>query len=184
MGRSDFWSRRILFVQFVIFCSLQGSIFSSSLWAFGEPLLWYSALYGRPSIIDRLKTKTRNIIWTLQGTAINTSRTLSGRWEVQQGAGSCRITWRDFQHRVQVDLRCSANQWYFYENPLFDIFNISADGKVLAAACERKSILLFDPLTRWGSNLSITAYKVVIYLSKTVHTKSRKKTSSHAKFYN
>ena len=169
MGRSDFWSRRILFVQFVIFCSLQGSIFSSSLWAFGEPLLWYSALYGRPSIIDRLKTKTRNIIWTLQGTAINTSRTLSGRWEIQQGAGSCRITWRDFQHRVQVDLRYSAIQWYFYENPLFDIFNISADGKVLAAACERKSILLFDPLTRWGSTHSITVYKVVIYLSIAVH---------------
>ena len=166
MGRSDFWSRRILFVQFVIFCSLQGSIFSSSLWAFGEPLLWYSALYGRPSIIDRLKTKTRNIIWTLQGTAINTSRTLSGRWEIQQGAGSCRITWRDFQHRVQVYLRYSAIQWYFHEN---HIFNISADGKVLAAACERKSILLFDPLTRWGSTHSITVYKVVIYLSIAVH---------------
>ena len=31
------------------------------------------------------------------------------------------------------------------------IFNIefSGDGKVLAAACERKSILLFDPLTRF-----------------------------------
>ena len=31
------------------------------------------------------------------------------------------------------------------------IFNIefSTDGKILAAACERKSILLFDPLSRY-----------------------------------